>query len=115
MTSILDTIKQMLGIDPTDESFDNELIIFINGELSSIQKLGVGPEGYKIKDKENVWTEFLGTRTDLEEIKTNIYLRVRLLFDPPQNSFAITALKDKISEGNFYIELYRDKPEEVIE
>ena len=115
MTSILETIKQMLGIDPTDESFDNELIIFINGELSAVQKLGVGPEGYKIAGKDNIWSEFLGTRTDLEEVKTNIYLRVRLLFDPPQNSFAITALKDKVGEGNFYIELYRDKTEEVPE
>ena len=110
MTSILDSIKQMLGIDASDTSFDSELIVFINGTLSTIQKFGVGPEGYKISSNANVWTEFLGSRTDLENVKTNVYLRVRLIFDPPQNSFAITAIKEQIEESNFYIELYRDKP-----
>lgn len=109
MTSILDSIKQMLGIDPSDVNFDSELIVFINSALSTIQKFGVGPVGYKILGKENVWSEFLETRTDLEEVKTNVYLRVRLIFDPPQNSFAMKAIQDQISEGNFYIEMYRTK------
>lgn len=115
VTSILDSIKQMLGIEPTDTNFDGELIIFINGALSTIQKLGVGPDGYKILDADNEWSEFLGERTDIEEIKTNVYLRVRLIFDPPQNSFAIKAVQDQITEGNFYIEMYRNKPVDVAE
>lgn len=110
MTSILDTIKQMLGIDSTDESFDGEIIVFINSALSTIQKFGVGPEGFKITDKTAVWTDFLQDRTDLEEVKTNVYLRVRLVFDPPQNSFAVTAIKEQIEEGNFYIEMYHKQP-----
>lgn len=106
--SILDSIKYMLGPD-ADTGFDRELIIFINNALSIINKLGVGPEGYKITGQENTWSEFLLTRTDLELVKTNVYLRVRLLFDPPQNSFLVTAIKEQIAEGNWYIELYRDK------
>lgn len=109
VTSILDSIKKLLGIDQEDTSFDSELIIFINGALSTVQKFGVGPEGYKISDADNEWSEFLLTRTDLEEVKTNIYLRVRLIFDPPQNAFAVKAIQDQIAEGNFYIEMYRDK------
>lgn len=109
MTSILDSIKQMLGIDPSDINFDSELVTYINAALSTIQKFGVGPEGYKILSKENIWSEFLGARTDLEEVKTNVYLRVRLIFDPPQNSFAVKAIQDQIAEGNFYIEMYRTK------
>lgn len=109
ITSILDSIKQMLGIEPTDESFDAELIVYINGALSTVQKMGIGPEGYRITGKLNVWSEFMGSRTDLEEVKTNVYLRVRLIFDPPQNSFTVKAIQDQISETNFYIELYRDK------
>lgn len=117
MTSILDTIKQMLGIDPTDTSFDSELIVFINSSLSTVQKFGVGVEGYKISGQTNTWVEFVGDRTDIEELKTNIYLRVRLIFDPPSNSFAVKAIQDQINEGNFYLELYRTKPivEEVID
>ena len=110
MTSILGSIKQMLGIDPTDKSFDNELIVFINSALSTVQKMGVGVSGYKISSDTETWADFLQSRTDVEEIKTNVYSRVRLIFDPPQNAFVVKAIQDQIAEGNFYIEMYRDKP-----
>ena len=106
MTSILDSIKIMLGNSVDDTNFDTELIIFINGALAIINKLGVGPIGYKISDNSNTWDEFLGDRTDLEEVKTNVYLRVRLAFDPPQNSFLVTSIKEQIMESTWYIELY---------
>ena len=104
--SILDSIKIMLGNSVDDTNFDAELIIFINGALSIINKLGVGPIGYKISNSSNTWDEFLGDRTDLEEVKTNVYLRVRLAFDPPQNSFLVTSIKEQITESTWYIELY---------
>ena len=104
--SILDSIKIMLGNSVDDTNFDAELIIFINGALSIINKLGVGPTGYKISNSSNTWDEFLGDRTDLEEVKTNVYLRVRLAFDPPQNSFLVTSIKEQIVESTWYIELY---------
>ena len=104
--SILDSIKIMLGNSVDDTNFDTELIIFINGALSTINKLGVGPIGYKISNSSNTWDEFLGDRTDLEEVKTNVYLRVRLAFDPPQNSFLVTSIKEQIAESTWYIELY---------
>ena len=103
--SILDSIKQMLGIDSEDTNFDRELVIYINGALMIINQLGVGPDGYSIRDKTNTWNEFLVERTDLELIKTAIYLRVRLIFDPPQNSFLVNAIKDQISEYDWRIEL----------
>ena len=104
--SILDSIKIMLGNSVDDTNFDTELIIFINGALSIINKLGVGPTGYKISNSSNTWDEFLGDRTDLEEVKTNVYLRVRLAFDPPQNSFLVASIKEQIMESTWYIELY---------
>ena len=106
MTSILDSIKIMLGNSVDDTNFDAELIMFINGALAIINKLGVGLTGYKISDNSNTWDEFLGDRTDLEEVKTNVYLRVRLAFDPPQNSFLVTSIKEQIAESTWYIELY---------
>ena len=96
----------MLNVEPLDTSFDGELIIFINSALSIVNKLGVGPEGFRIADNTAIWTDFLLGRPDLEEVKTNVYLRVRLVFDPPQNSFAINAIKEQIAESTFYIELY---------
>ena len=103
--SILDSIKQMLGINADDTNFDSELIIYINGALMVINKLGVGPNGYIIEDALNTWDEFLIDRTDLELVKTNIYLRVRLIFDPPQNSFLVNAIKEQIQEYDWRIEV----------
>lgn len=105
--SILDSIKQMLGSESEDTNFDRELIIYINGALMIINQLGVGPNGYRITGKENVWTEFIGDRTDLELIKTDAYLRTRLVFDPPQNSFLVSAIKEQITEYEWRIEMGR--------
>ncbi len=103
--SILDSIKQMLGINADVTNFDSELIIYINGALMVINQLGVGPNGYIIEDALNTWDEFLIDRTDLELVKTNIYLRVRLIFDPPQNSFLVNAIKEQIQEYDWRIEV----------
>ena len=108
--SILESIKQMLGIASEDINFDRELIIYINGALMIINQLGVGPVGYSIKDETNTWDEFLLDRTDLELVKTCVYLRVRLIFDPPQNSFLVAAIKEQITEYEWRIEL-NHKPE----
>ena len=111
--SILGSIKSMLGIDVEDTNFDKELIIFINSALSTINKLGVGPTGYRISNNSNTWAEFLLDRTDLEEVKTNVYLRVRLVFDPPQNSFLVASIKEQIAEGTWYIELFHKEDSEI--
>ena len=112
--SILDSIKQMLGIDATDTNFDRELVIYINGALMIINQLGVGPSGYNIQDKTNTWDEFLLDRTDLELVKSAVYLRVRLIFDPPQNSFLVNAIKEQIAEYDWRIEL-NHIPETIVE
>lgn len=112
--SILDSIKQMLGSESEDTNFDKELIIYINGALMVINQLGVGPNGYRITDKTNTWAEFMGDRTDLELVKTDVYLRVRLVFDPPQNSFLVAAIKEQITEHDWRIEMSRH-PEIVTE
>lgn len=103
--SILDSIKQMLGIEFDDTNFDRELIIYINGALMILHQLGIGPNGYAIVDNTNTWSEFMINRTDLALVKTDVYLRVRLVFDPPQNSFLVEAIKEQIQEYDWRIEL----------
>jgi len=105
VTSILDSIKAMLGISTDDSSFDRELIIFINGALMILHQLGVGPVGYKIQDASNEWSEFLLNRDDLDSVKTVVFLRVKLLFDPPLNSFAVTSIKEQIAEYDWRISI----------
>lgn len=99
MESILVTIKKMLGIDDEYEHFDQDIIVNINTVFMVLNQLGVGPlGGFFIRDKTKTWDEYLMTETNLESVKTYIYLRVRLLFDPPSNSFLVEAIKGQIAE-----------------
>lgn len=116
MVSILDSIKQMLGIGSDDTSFDLELTMHINGALMLMTQLGVGPaEGFTITSQDNTWDELLGTRTDLNLVKTAIYLRVRLMFDPPSNGFLVTSIENQIKEYEWRIEIGHIFPQPVLE
>ena len=99
-SSILDTIKKLLGIASSDTSFDTDIIIHINSAIASLRQLGVGPgEGYSIKSKADMWTGYLTTTPELlESVKTYIYLKVRLAFDPPSSTAVLEAFKQMISE-----------------
>lgn len=100
MESILTSIKKLLGIMDDYEHFDTDIIIHINTVLSTLRQLGVGPkEGYRIKDKSGKWSDFIDSE-DLrfEDVKTFIYFKVKLIFDPPTASSAIEAMNRAISE-----------------
>ena len=116
MVSILDSVKQMLGIESEDTSFDKELIMHTNGALMVMTQLGVGPvTGFSISDKEQNWAEFLQDRTDMDLVFNDVYLRVKLIFDPPQNSFLVNSINNQIKEYDWRIEAWHDpvmsKPE----
>lgn len=97
--SILKTIKKLLGITEDDTAFDTDLIIHINTTLMVLHQLGVGPkEGYSIKNEKNKWSDFVDSDENLEGIKSYIYMKVKLLFDPPSNSATIEALQSSIKE-----------------
>ena len=103
--SILDSIKDLLGPGSEDTSFDSSLIIFINGALMEMNDLGIGPKDYRIIDNTNTWTEFLEGRQDVELVKSTVYLKVRLVFDPPQNSFLVDSIKAEITKNEWRLEL----------
>ena len=106
MENILDSIKKLLGIDEMDLNFDQELIMHINSVFMVLNQLGVGPVGgFKISSNEEVWTDFVGTRLDLESVKSYIYLKVRLLFDPPQNSFLVSSIEKQIEEQEWRLQV----------
>ena len=97
--SILDDIKKLLGIPLDDPSFDQDIIIHINSVFMILQQLGIGPEeGYSISSKDNVWSEFIDKPHKYEMVKSYIYLKVRLMFDPPQIGSLIDSTKQLIAE-----------------
>jgi len=99
MDSILLTIKRMLGIEPQYTHFDQDVIFNINTVLMTSNQIGVGPEsGFLITGANEKWIDLLGERTDLEAVKSYIYLKVRLLFDPPSSSFVLDAMQRQATE-----------------
>lgn len=99
MESILTSIKKLIGIEEEYEHFDQDITIGINTALSTLTQLGVGPtEGFYITGKTESWKDFIGERKDIESVKTFIYLKVKLVFDPPSNSFLIDSINKIISE-----------------
>lgn len=99
MESILISIKQLLGISENDTIFDTDVIIHINSVFSTLKQMGVGPiEKFRIVDDKPIWSDFTGEDYDYDEVKTYVYLKVRLIFDPPTNSNVINAMKEDIKE-----------------
>lgn len=94
--SVLNTIKKMLGPDASYTAFDTDVIVHINTALMTLQQLGVGPEeGFLITGEDEEWTDFIPKGKMLEAAKTYIYLCVKLVFDPPTNSFVVTAMNEE--------------------
>lgn len=109
MESILTSIKKMLGIVEEYEHFDADLIMHINSVLSILTQLGVGPsEGFSIADKTTTWSEFLPANKNLESVKTYVYMKVKLIFDPPLSSSVSEAMNRMISELEFRILIEAD-------
>jgi hypothetical protein len=99
MDSILNSVKKLLGIEPEVTHFDTDIILNINSVLMILSQLGIGPEtGLFITDSTNTWVELLGERKDLEAVKTYIYVKVKILFDPPSSSFVMDSLERQITQ-----------------
>lgn len=97
--SILTSIKKMLGITEEYTHFDTDIIIHINTVFMTLNQLGVGPSsGFKIEDNGKLWMDYISEDSDLEAVKTYIYLKVKLLFDPPLSSSVIEVMKQSITE-----------------
>lgn len=110
MTSILTSIKKLLGITEDYDHFDADIIMHINSVFMILNQLGVGPkEGFRIEDETSTWNDYLGDSILLESVKTYIYLRVRLLFDSTTlSSTVIESMKQTISELEWRLNVTAD-------
>lgn len=97
MESILLLIKEMLGPSAEDPHFDPQIITHINTVFMDLTQMGVGPEdGFIIEDETSVWTDFIPDNKKLAAVKSYVYLRVRLLFDPPASATVVEAINRDI-------------------
>lgn len=99
MESILTSIKKLLGITEEYTHFDSDIIIHINTTFMVLNQLGVGPKNcFRITGDSEIWDDFLLDAWDLESVKTYVYLKVKLVFDPPLSSSAVESINRMISE-----------------
>lgn len=96
--SILTSIKKLLGITEEYTHFDADVLMHINMAFMVLYQLGVSATPFRIEDSSATWSDFMGDATDLEAVKTYIYLKVKIVFDPPQSSAAMEAFKEAIRE-----------------
>ena len=97
--SILKDVRHVLGVHEDDEVFDRDLIMHINSTFNVLRQMGVGPEkGFAIKDASATWDEFLTDEPKVNMVRSYMYAKVRMQFDPPNSGTLVDALKNQIAE-----------------
>lgn len=106
--SILDTTKKALSMEPDYTAFDSDIIMHINSTFFVLQQLGIGPaEGFTIEGSEETWAQFMGI-DNYNAVRSYMYLKIRLLFDPPANSFSQEAMKKQAEEYEWRLNVHRE-------
>ena len=109
--SILTSIKKLLGIEYDDTSFDVDVLLHINSVLVILNQLGVGPnEGFFVSNQTATWAEVLGDDKFLVAAKSYVFLKVKLLFDPPLSSAAIESMNKLIAEFEWRLTVLVETP-----
>lgn len=98
--SILDTVKKMLGLPKEYDSFDTDIIIHINSVFANLAQMGICPndKGFEIQDSSAVWSDFIQDDILINNVRSYVYMKVRLMFDPPTNSALIESMNRQINE-----------------
>ena len=120
MESILNSIKKLLGIAEDYDHFDSDIIMHINSVFATLTQLGVGPEdGFSINDESEKWEDFLPEERMLHSVKSYMFMKVKLMFDPPLSSAVIECTKEQIKELEWRLQVAVDstntKSEEEIQ
>lgn len=98
-TSILKTIRKRIGPSADYDIFDTDLIININSSFARLCQLGVGPsKPFKIESDDEEWDEFRMDPDQISDVQQYIFLKARLVFDPPQNATVVNLIKEEIEK-----------------
>lgn len=108
-TSILQSVKKVLNLDPGYTAFDQDILLHINGTFLTLNQLGIGPAaGFSIEDETAKWSDYIGSDPNLNAVKTLVYLKVRMLFDPPETSFTQEAMNRQIEQLEWRLNVYAE-------
>lgn len=107
--SILVSTKHILGLSEDYTPFDLDVITHINAAFSTLSQMGVGPtDAIVIIDDSALWTEIDISPNQLSMLRSYIFLKVRLAFDPPTTSFAIESFKQQSQELEWRMNVSRE-------
>lgn len=110
---ILLSIKKLLNIDVADRAFDSDIVFLINGEFMVLQQLGIGPEeGFALNEDDAYrvcWTDFFDDPRIIDAVKTFVYMRVRMIFDPPASSVVADAINSRIAETEWRLNVWAEQ------
>ena len=113
--SILANISKLLGIQVEENYFNTDVMIHINSAFNRLCQLGVGPDmPYKITGLNDIWSNFMPNIADYEDVKTYIYLYVRLIFDPPTSGYVTNAIKEELQELTWRMTVQADNESDDI-
>lgn len=105
MESILESIKKLLGIPKDYTAFDVDVVVHINTAFAVLNQLGLGPDfGFSIEGYEEVWDDYIVSH-NMSMVKTFIYLKVRLAFDPPSSTALIESMQRTLDELTWRLEI----------
>ena len=108
--SILMSIKKLLNIEENDPAFDTDIGMLINNEFMTLQQLGIGPEeGFSVHDADVSWAAFSTDKTLIDTVKAFIYLKVRMIFDPPASSVVADACNSRIHELEWRLNIQAER------
>lgn len=108
-TRILDTVKKSLGLTENDPTFDPDIIMHINTVLANLIQMGVGPEsGFVVEDSSSLWSDFTNDDNLIQQVKTYVSLKVRLLFDPPASSVVMNSINETLKELEWRLYVKKD-------
>lgn len=107
--SVLLSIANQLGLPQECEPYRGELVLLINSAFSRLSQLGVGLEPFEIKDSSASWNDFqMENQNMLSMVKEYVYIRTRLIFDPPQSSYVVSYLEERKKELEWELNVSED-------
>lgn len=111
-SSILLSIKKAIVGPPEYTPFDAELVTYINSQIANLYQLGLDSAKSVVVDgADQLWTDLIPANDSrLQFVKTYVYARVKMIFDPPTSTAQMQALKDAAAEAEFRISVAVDKP-----
>lgn len=114
MESILTSIKKLLGIAEEYEHFDQDIIMHINSVFMILQQIGIGPDGgFGISNKDSIWSDYITDSNKVEAVKSYVFLKVRMLFDPPASSVVMESMNRMANELEWRLNMAAEINKEV--